>query len=192
MRRVIPSIALALVAAGSLVALLSAQAPAPSTTARTIVFAKDVQPILEKNCLSCHGDSMQMSKLDLRTRESAMQGGAHGAVLLAGKADESKLYRMIAGLEKPAMPMPRTRHPPDEVATPNAWHDTGVQWETAPPRHVPLRAVVDPRLHRGDLLGRERRGLGKNRWFLETRHASGHPALVGARGRDVRPVPARF
>src|SRR5262245_7949324 len=131
MRRVIPSIVLALAATGSIVALLSAQAPTPGTQ-RTIVFARDVQPILEKNCLSCHGDSMQMSKLDLRTRDSAMQGGAHGAVLLPGKADESKLYRMIAGLEKPAMPMSPTGLTPDEIATIKSWIDQGVQWDAAP------------------------------------------------------------
>src|ERR1051325_1328279 len=132
MRRGIPSIVLAFIATGSVVALLSAQAPAPSTAARTIVFARDIQPILEKNCLSCHGESMQMSKLDLRTRDSAMQGGSHGAVLSPGKSDESKLYRMIAGLEKPAMPMSPTGLSPDEIATIKAWIDQGVQWDAAP------------------------------------------------------------
>src|SRR5262245_59732631 len=130
MRRVIPSIVLAMLATASIVALLSAQAPATPT--RPVVFATDVQPILEKNCLSCHGESMQMSKLDLRTRDSAMQGGSHGAVLSPGKSDESKLYRMIAGLEKPAMPMSPTGLSAEEIATIKAWIDHGVQWDAPP------------------------------------------------------------
>jgi hypothetical protein len=142
MRRVIPSIVLALVAAGSLVALLSAQAPA-SSPARPVVFARDVQPILEKNCLSCHGESMQMSKLDLRARESAMEGGAHGPVITPGNADQSKLYRMVAGLEKPAMPMSPTGLSADEIATLKAWIDQGANWDAAPAA-APTTAAAAP------------------------------------------------
>ena len=106
MQQRVTSIALAFLAAGSIGALLGAQPGLPP--APPVSFAKDVQPILENNCLSCHGAAMQMGKLDLRTRESALQGGAHGAVLQPASAEQSKLYRMVAGLEKPSMPMSGT------------------------------------------------------------------------------------
>jgi hypothetical protein len=128
MRRFIPSTVLTLVATASVVVLLGAQGPA-APAQRQVVFAKDVQPILDKNCLSCHGESMQLSKLDLRSRESAMQGGAHGAVIVPGDADQSKLYRMVAGLEKPAMPMSNSTLSVDEIATLKAWIDQGAQWD---------------------------------------------------------------
>jgi hypothetical protein len=112
------------------VALLSAQAPAAPSAQPTIAFATDIQPILEKNCMSCHGDAMQMSKFDLRSREAAMSGGAHGMVIVPGSADQSKLYRMVAGLEKPQMPMSGVALPPEDVAKIKAWIDQGLRWET--------------------------------------------------------------
>src|SRR5262245_4701835 len=128
MRRFIPSTVLILIATASVVVLLGAQGPA-APAQRQIVFAKDVQPILDKNCLSCHGESMQLSKLDLRSRESAMQGGAHGSVIVPGNADQSKLYRMVAGLEKPAMPLSNSTLSADEIETLKAWIDQGAQWD---------------------------------------------------------------
>ena len=114
MRRIVPSMVLACAVTASVVALVSAQAPATPAAQPTVTFATDIQPILEKNCLSCHGDAMQMSKFDLRSREAAMSGGAHGMVIVPGNAEASKLYRMVAGVEKPFdLPTPA---PPQNIA----------------------------------------------------------------------------
>ena len=61
--------------------------------------------MLEAKCLGCHGEKLKLSKLDLRTRESALEGGAHGPSLVPGNAEQSRIYRHVAGLEAPAMPM---------------------------------------------------------------------------------------
>jgi mono/diheme cytochrome c family protein len=129
MRRIVPSTILALTATASLGALLSAQAPAAAPP--TVSFTADIQPILEKNCMSCHGEAMQMGKFDLRSRESTLAGGAHGSVVVAGNGEQSKLYRMVAGLEKPQMPMTGGALSGDEVAKIKAWIDQGVQWDAA-------------------------------------------------------------
>ena len=97
------SIALALFAAGSAAALLSAQ-PVSAPQAASVSFANDVEPILERSCRSCHGDTAPMGQLDLSTRESALRGGTRGADLVPGNAADSRLYRRVAGLEQPAMP----------------------------------------------------------------------------------------
>ncbi|MGQ0733655.1 MAG: c-type cytochrome domain-containing protein, partial [Acidobacteriota bacterium] len=83
-----------------------AQVAVPAAQTK-IDFAKDVQPILEEACLPCHGSRLRLSRLDLRTRETAMAGGANGPALVPGDASASRLYRRIAGLEAPAMPMER-------------------------------------------------------------------------------------
>src|SRR6266508_1914459 len=41
----------------------------------------------------------------LRTREGLLKGGSRGAAIKPGDADESLLYRFVAGEEKPLMPM---------------------------------------------------------------------------------------
>src|SRR6476646_3142921 len=125
MSRRLASLALGVLVVGSIGALLRAQA-GPAAPARPISFARDVEPILDRSCRSCHGDTMQMGKLDLRTRDSAMRGGAHGPVLVPSSADASRPYRMVAGLEQPAMPMQGTLTPAD-VATLKAWIDQGAR-----------------------------------------------------------------
>src|SRR4051794_25656284 len=70
-----------------------------------VSFTRDIQPIFESSCWKCHGAAIQLSKLDLRSREAALKGGHRGAAIVRGKAAESRLYRAVAGIEKPAMPM---------------------------------------------------------------------------------------
>jgi Planctomycete cytochrome C. len=79
------SIALALLAAGWAAALLSAQ-PVPVSQAGSVSFANDVEPILERSCRSCHGDTAPMGRLDLSTRESLLRGGTRGTDLVPGNA----------------------------------------------------------------------------------------------------------
>src|SRR6266480_4986125 len=109
MRQRVPSIFLATLAAGSVVALLSAQAPAPTPPADpaqpAVTFARDIQPIFEKTCWNCHCASLQLAGLNLSTREGALKGGEHGAAIVPGNAQQSKLYRAVAGLDDIVMPM---------------------------------------------------------------------------------------
>jgi mono/diheme cytochrome c family protein len=60
--------------------------------------------VLEKNCFVCHGAAMQMSKLDLRTRESILRGGERGAAVRPLMPERSLLYRYITHAENPTMP----------------------------------------------------------------------------------------
>src|SRR5258708_5176230 len=95
---------------------------------RHVSSAKDIQPILETSCWNCHGATMQLSKLDLRTRESALKGAEHGTVLVPGKAENSRLYRLVAGLDQPRMPM-NGKLTPGQIETIKLWIDQGAQWE---------------------------------------------------------------
>ena len=69
------------------------------------VSETDVQAAL-KRCGQCHGPTLQMSKLDLSTREGMLKGGEKGPAIVPGDAEASPLYRRISGLQTPAMPMP--------------------------------------------------------------------------------------
>src|SRR5258708_25169175 len=74
---------------------------------------------------------MQLSKLDLRTREGALKGGAHGPAIVPGKADESRLYGQLAGLEKPAMPLDGSKLSAQQIAAFKTWIDEGAHWDAA-------------------------------------------------------------
>jgi hypothetical protein len=116
-----------------LLALLGARAPkaqAPVATGQPpVVFATDIRPVLEANCFGCHGEKLKLSRLDLRTRESALEGGVHGPSLVPGQAEKSRLYRLVAGLEEPAMPMRGQALTGAQVAALKRWIDEGALWD---------------------------------------------------------------
>jgi hypothetical protein len=101
---------------------------AASAAAKPVSFSKDIQPILQNSCWKCHGAAIQLSKLDLRTREAALKGGDHGPSLVPGKAEESRLFRLVSGLEKPAMPMDG-KLSPEQIAAIKDWIEQGAPWD---------------------------------------------------------------
>ena len=92
--------------------------------------AKQVQAIFDKSCRQCHGASVQLSKLDLRTRDGVLNGGVHGPAVSPGNPDNSRLYRMVAGLEQPTMPM-GGRLTADEIRAIREWIAAGAPWTGA-------------------------------------------------------------
>jgi hypothetical protein len=120
-------------AIGGAAALSLRAAPAPQVGFQpTIDFTAHVRPILEERCLSCHGETMQLARLDLRTREAALAGGARGPALVPGQAEQSRLYRHVAGLDQPVMPMRGEPLPAEQIATIKRWIDSGAVWPAGP------------------------------------------------------------
>ena len=97
---------------------------------RQVSFQKDIQPVFEKSCWNCHSNSVQLSKLSLASRDAALRGGEHGASIVPGNAEKSRLYRLVAGLDKPAMPI-GGKITPDEVEAFRLWINQGAVWEGA-------------------------------------------------------------
>jgi hypothetical protein len=123
----VPALAVGLLLASPIFALLSAQSAAPAS-APPISFDKDVKPVLEQHCLSCHGETTQSGKLDLRNRDSALKGGARGSDIVPGDAAASRLYRRVAGLERPSMPPQAEPLPAEQIAAIKQWIDEGAAW----------------------------------------------------------------
>ena len=70
------------------VLLMSAQNRNASSS--PVSFSRDVAPILERSCLSCHGAAQAMSQLDLSTRAGAVQGGQKsGPAIVPGASARS-------------------------------------------------------------------------------------------------------
>src|SRR5438876_9461948 len=66
-----------------------------SVAENKVDFAKQIQPLLQQNCVKCHGPEKQKAKLRLDSKEAAMKGGKDGVIIVAGDADKSELYRRI-------------------------------------------------------------------------------------------------
>ena len=174
MRRRVFSVGLALSGALWVATLLGAQAPAPTPAPSVSVsFSKDILPVIEANCLTCHGSSAQLGRLDLRTRESALAGGARGAALVPGNAEQSRLYRYVAGLESIRMPMSADPLAPSQIAAFKTWIDQGAVWDT--PTTATTNSAANPlaALERMDITPEQR-----NYWAFKL--------PVQARGPDSR------
>jgi len=101
-------------------ALASAQTP--------VSFQKDIAPLLASKCMECHATAPMMAGLDLRTRQSAIEGGKHGPAIVPGDAAASRLYRRLTGQEQPRMPF-GGRLGDAEIALVKKWIDSGAAWE---------------------------------------------------------------
>ena len=66
----------------------------------SVNFVRDVQPIFQARCTSCHGSEVQMSELRLDQRHSALKGGKSGIpAIVSGKSSESLLIRYVSGID---------------------------------------------------------------------------------------------
>ena len=101
---------------------LAADATLPPAAKRKIEFARDIQPLLGERCQVCHGARQQMSGLRLDEKQSALK------VIQPGNSAESRLIRMVAGLEKKVMPPMGARLTAEEIGLLRAWIDQGVDW----------------------------------------------------------------
>src|SRR5262245_4960265 len=82
----------------------AAELPPPAQV--KVEFARDVLPIFERSCLSCHGPQRPKSGLRLDNRESALKGGDNGKVILPGDSTNSPLVLIVAGLHDTIDRMP--------------------------------------------------------------------------------------
>jgi hypothetical protein len=112
-----------------LVALAFAVLPSPAG-ADGVDFVRDVRPILEENCYSCHGPEKQRSGLRLDVKSEAFRGGdGWGPSLIAGNANESPLIELVTS-EDDSLRMPPEGEPltEEEIRILTRWIDEGALW----------------------------------------------------------------
>jgi dipeptidyl aminopeptidase/acylaminoacyl peptidase len=88
-------------------------------------FNSQVAPILQKNCLACHSSAAKMGGLVMENFDALMKGGAHGAAIVPGKPDQSRLIQMLDGKIQPRMPFGGDPLPAADIATLKAWVESG-------------------------------------------------------------------
>src|SRR5262249_47575655 len=93
-------------------------------------FARDVKPILDRSCVSCHGAEKQRGGLRLDNGTDALKGSNGGPVILRGNALKSRLYVVVAGLDDETKMPPGKGKPltQGEVGLLRVWIDQGAPW----------------------------------------------------------------
>ena len=67
-----------------------------SAAAGQVSFSKDITPIFQASCISCHGGERTSRGLDLKTYTSLMAGSQNGAMIVPGNAGNSILIQSVS------------------------------------------------------------------------------------------------
>jgi hypothetical protein len=106
----------------------------PAEAQSELSFARDVRPILAKNCWACHGfdDEARKGGLRLDVREAALKpGDSGGAAIVPGKPDESDLIARVTSTdENEVMPPPSSGHSltPEQIKVLRRWIESGADY----------------------------------------------------------------
>jgi formylglycine-generating enzyme required for sulfatase activity/mono/diheme cytochrome c family protein len=99
---------------------------------KKIDFVKDVQPILEFNCVSCHREGEAKGKLRLDSRDLAIKGGDDGPGIVPFDSSKSPVYTSTALPPDHDDLMPPSNKggplPKEEIQTLKDWIDQGAYW----------------------------------------------------------------
>ena len=95
--------------------------PAPTVTAggdSKTSFYLDIQPILDRECIVCHGGQ---AGLYLESYDYLMAGSTNGPVVVPGNPSASELVKWIQGLNQPVMPLGADPLSPSEIELMILW-----------------------------------------------------------------------
>jgi hypothetical protein len=82
---------------------------------RTISFARQIQPVLDKHCIKCHGGEDPRGKVVLTSYSTFMNSRTASSgqpLAFAGRPDDSRLYMLVVSNQ------PNFRMPPDTSGLP--------------------------------------------------------------------------
>ncbi len=109
-------------------------------------FTRDVQPILNKNCIACHGGVKEAGAVSFIFRDQVLGEGESGRIVVVpGKPEVSEMIARITTDDQEDL-MPQPDHGPRlsdaDVETLRQWISEGAVWGehwsfTAPEKHSP-------------------------------------------------------
>jgi len=117
---------------GPMAMIVAAAALTAACGLRKTSFAKEVQPVLAKNCSECHSPGQQgfvASGLDTTSYEALMKGGKYGALVKPGDAFTSALNMLVEGRADKSIQMPhgRKKLSDAEIAILKDWVNEGAR-----------------------------------------------------------------
>src|SRR5262245_3824666 len=89
-------------------------------------FETQVRPILEKNCLACHGPDKQKGNLRLDARDAVLKGGDSGPAVDLKNSDASLLLKAVGYQHELLRMPPKGPLPKEQVTVLRQWIARGV------------------------------------------------------------------
>ena len=83
---------------------------------QSLEFTRDIQPIFDAHCVSCHGKQKAAGQLRLDSKTAALKGGISGAIILPHNSKASILLTRVTGSDGQAkMPMGGEPLKPEQI-----------------------------------------------------------------------------
>ena len=129
-----------------LAAALLAGAVPSARAADKVDFEPQIKPILELNCVRCHGPEKPKGGLRLDTKDGSLKGGDSGPALVPGKPDQSPLYTSTI------VPVDDDKHMPpkgdplkkDQTELLRVWIEQGAAWPEGMPPLIARKQEAAP------------------------------------------------
>jgi uncharacterized membrane protein len=126
-------IRLALACCLALLALAArgADAPAPAADAKPGTpefFTQRVRPLLQDECLRCHGETRQKGDLKLNDRSAILKGGKNGPAMVVGDPEHSRLIVAVRYQDEDLQMPPDGRLADADVQALADWIRAGAIW----------------------------------------------------------------
>ncbi len=102
--------------------------PPPAASAD---FEKDIRPLLQSACASCHSGPKPKSAFSVETRDAVLKGGKADKAVIVGDSAKSPLIRYVAGLEDDMEMPPKGKGKPltpAQIGQLRTWIDQGAKW----------------------------------------------------------------
>ncbi len=110
----------------------------------TIVFEKEVRPILKAQCFHCHGEEEEIrGGLDVRLVRLMLAGGDSGKALEPGNAEASVLWQRIRDDEMPEGPKKLTAEQKEKI---RLWIEQGAKTSRAEPENPNEARITEEEL----------------------------------------------
>jgi hypothetical protein len=112
-----------------------------------VEFSRDIRPILNQNCVACHGGVRQKNGVSFIFREDALGKGKSGRrTIVPGNPDASEFMARLTSTDPEArMPYHAPPLAPQQIALLRRWIKEGAKWEDywafVPPAQHPLPQV---------------------------------------------------
>lgn len=93
-------------------------------------FTDEIAPIVQNNCVNCHGGANPRARLDLSSFAAWKRGGANGPIIVAGNANRSPLaLRLIHPDQRRRMPQNGQPLPQAEIDLIAKWINAGARFD---------------------------------------------------------------
>jgi len=144
-------------------------------------FAKDIQPILQQNCIKCHGPEKQKGKMRLDSREAALKGGKAGPAFVVNDAAKSEMVRRLTLPKTDDDFMPSEGEPlsKTQIDLIKDWINQGAVWAETAVAKDSSKPAAPP----GPVLPADFKPSGAEQKAI---------AALAQKGIDVRPIAANL